>query len=109
MDDPSARFIVDIMTRADADRRGHVAVELAILTMMIDAKLVTIEEAALRIEKIQSVLPEPYQADDVALRVKLITEWLRGHIKQPENQWRPVVIEGGLDQMRETDPDQPKI
>jgi hypothetical protein len=81
--DSATRLIIDHMVRADANRRGHIVVELATLTLMIDAKLVTIEEAAQRIEKIQSVLPPAYQAEDVSLRVKWITDWLRDHEEAP--------------------------
>lgn len=81
--------------RVDANRRGHVVIELAILTMLIDAKLVTIEEAAMRIEQIQSGLPEVYQDPEVSLRTKFVTDWLRSHTRQPAKQWQPVVIEGG--------------
>jgi hypothetical protein len=106
--DSATRLIIDHMVRADANRRGHIVVELATLTLMIDAKLVTIEEAAQRIEKIQSVLPPAYQAEDVSLRVKWITDWLRDHDKKPREPWRPLVIEGGLDQDQISDPDLPK-
>lgn len=98
-------LVFDQAVRADADRRGHFVIELATLTLLIDAKIVTIEEAAQRIEKIQGVLPEQYQAEDVTLRVKHITEWLRGHVKQPRGQWHPVVIQGGLDPKQETNPE----
>jgi hypothetical protein len=93
-----------MLGRSDADRRAHVVVELAALTLLIDAKLATIEEAAQRIEQIQGKLLESYRAEDVSQRLKLITTWLRGHIRQPPGQWTPVVIEGGRD--RDLPPDQ---
>jgi hypothetical protein len=101
------QMVGDLATRADADRRAHVVVDLATLTILIDAKLVTIEEAAARIEKIQSVLQEPYRAEDVSARIKIVTEWLRSHVKQPSGQWTPVVIQGGLDQNPMNDPEPP--
>jgi len=97
-------FLVQHMGRTEADRLGHVIVEFATLSLLVDAKLTTVEEAAQRIELIQSVLPEPYRADDVTERVKLATAWLRSFVKQPRGQWRPVVIEGGLGQDAIDDP-----
>lgn len=102
------QMLVEEVERSDANRRGHVVVELAILTMLIDAKIVTIEEAAQRIELIQSKLPAVYQEPDVGLRVKMITEWLRGHAKGPPGKWRPLVIEGGLSQETASDQFLPK-
>jgi hypothetical protein len=104
MSDGWLEHYVELLGRSDADRRAHVVVELAALTLLIDAKLATIEEAAQRIEQIQGKLLESYRAEDVSQRLKLITTWLRGHIRQPPGQWTPVVIEGGRD--RDLPPDQ---
>lgn len=93
------REMMEAAERVDENRHGHVIAELAIMTILIDAKIVTIEEACERLELIQSVLPERYQSDQAKLRVRLLTEWLRGHVKpdaSPDPQgWTPQVIEGG--------------
>lgn len=83
--------------RTDENRHGHVIAELAIITILIDAKLVTIEQACERLELIQSVLPERYQTDEAKLRVRFLTEWLRGHVTRDTPGWTPKVIEGGKD------------
>jgi hypothetical protein len=98
----------DLLTQTDSDRRSNLVVDLATLTLLIDAKLVTTEQAAQRIEKIQSVLPAQYQTEDVNARLKLATVWLRSHVEQPTGQWRPVLIQGGFDQRRDDGPPQPK-
>ena len=79
----------------DGNRRGATVVELAILTLLIDGKPVTIEGAIRRIEEIHKTQPDKYHDDHTANRLKLITEWLRAHIAQPRGRWTPVVIEGG--------------
>jgi len=90
--------------RIDANQRSNMAVHLAILTLLIDAKIITIEEAASRIEQIPSVLPKAYQGEDVSMRLKWFTTWLRANAKQPPRQWNPVVIDGGLDNGKNSDP-----
>jgi len=81
-------IIIEQAERIDANRKGHVVVELATITLLIDAGLVTTEQVAQRIEEIQSVLPDPYRDEAVSLRVRAITEWLRGHEKQPPTGWK---------------------
>lgn len=90
-----AELLADITTRVDENRSGHVVAELAIITFLIDLKLVTIEQVCERLELIQSVLPERHQSDGAKLRTQFLTEWLRGHVRPEGPRWTPQVIEGG--------------
>ena len=90
-----AMVLEDIATRVDENQSGHVVAELAIITLLIDLKLVTIEQVCERLELIQSVLPERHQSDGTKLRTRLLTEWLRGHARPEGPRWTPQVIEGG--------------
>jgi len=102
-----AARIVTEADRADANRRGHAVIELALLTLVIDAKLATIEQVVQRIQSIRESLPEPFQAEDVGQRVRWITEWLLSHVDRPRGRWTPQVIEGGLDQSSASDQEPP--
>ncbi len=101
--DVLTNLLVEEVARRDHDRRAGVVAQLAALTILIDAKLVSAEAAAQRLELILSVMPEPYQDEGVVQRVSLLTGWLRGHIRQDGPRWTPAVIEGGKDQGSEPD------
>lgn len=94
--------------RANTDRRARAVVELATLTLLIDAGIVTIEKAAQRILEIQCVLPEPYQAPAVNQKLVQITAWLRSHDKSSRSGWIPEALEGGPDPAPADDPFDPK-
>jgi hypothetical protein len=53
--DASFKAGVDSARRVDVNWRANLIVQLSTITLMVDAKLVSIEEAASRIEHIQSV------------------------------------------------------
>jgi len=92
----------------DANFRTSVAVDLATITLLVDARLVTIEQAAQRIEEIQRTLSERFQTPDIAERIAFLTRWLRAHDKPQRSGWTPVVIQGGLDQAPDADPTPPE-
>lgn len=87
----------------DTDWRTTFVLHLATLTLLIDAKLCTIEEAARRVEHIQRVLPEQFHSPDVDQRLGVITDWLRQNENAPKPGWTPEVIEGGQSRDPETD------
>lgn len=89
--------------RVDANRQAHTVVELSLLSFLVDAKIATIDQICQRIELIHSGSPPQYQTDEVKLRLKFVTDWLRGHEKRPRPEWTPEVIQGGLDQSAQTD------
>lgn len=88
----------DLVVRVDENRSGHIIAELAIITLLIDAKIATIPQVCERLELIQSVLPERHQTDGAKLRTRFLTEWLRGHMRPKAQGWTPQVIEGGKDE-----------
>lgn len=91
-------LLIDTMARVDNNRRGHVVADLAIFTILIDAGLLTIQQACERLELIQSSLGENYQTDEAKLRTQQLIEWLRAHEKPGPRGWSPRVIQGGKDQ-----------
>ena len=97
-------LIVKQAAIADANQRASAVAYLATMTLLIDAGLVTIEQAAQRIEQIHRVSPEGYHSPLVAERIQILTVWLRAHDKPQRHGWTPEVIQGGLDHQRETDP-----
>ena len=100
-------LVTDSITRVDANRRGSVVAELAILTILIDAGICSIEEACSRIEHIQSTMGQRYNDDETPKRITQITAWLRAHDKPADSatpRWTPVVLQGGLDHDSPDDP-----
>lgn len=91
-----AESMYDLTARADDDRRASFVTGLAVITMLIDAGLVTIEEAAQRIEMVHRSLPDDQKTEGLRLRILHATEWLRAHLRQPNRAWTPSVIDGGL-------------
>jgi hypothetical protein len=97
-------MVIEDRLRLAATQRATMVAHLATLTLLIDAKICTIEGACQRIEHIQKGLTAPYQDADVSARLGLITQWLRAHDKPDTDgtpaspRWTPVVIRGGLDQ-----------
>ena len=91
-------ILLETIAKMDDNRRGQVVADLAIFTLLVDAKLATIEQVCERLELIQSSLGELYQTDEAKLRTRALTDWLRAHDKPDEPRWTPVVIEGGKDQ-----------
>ena len=76
--------IIAGVDRANQDRRVRTVVDLATITLLVEAGHTTFEKAAQRIEEVQASLPEPYQASDVTRDTGAIVGWLRA---QPPH-WR---------------------
>ena len=62
--------IINGVDRANQDRRARAVVDLATITLLVDAGLTTFEKAAQRIVEIQAGLPEPYQAPAVSRQLQ---------------------------------------
>ena len=92
-----AETIFDVAGRIDDNRRGHFVAELALFTLLIDAGLVTIEQACNRLESIQAALDEQYHSDAITFRLLWLNQWLRGHKQPNQHDWAPAVIDGGRD------------
>jgi hypothetical protein len=82
-------------TLFDIERRARLVTDLATITLLIDAGIVSAEEAAQRIELIQRLMPESFQTDPVSLELKAATGYLRQHAPQDRVPWQPAVIQGG--------------
>lgn len=93
--DPTLTLLLDTISRVDDNRRGHVVAELATITLMIDAGIVTIPQVCERLELIQSGLGERYQTDETKRRIEFLTLWLREREPRDGPRWTPEVIEGG--------------
>jgi hypothetical protein len=86
-----------------ANHTATMIADLATLTLLIDNGLVSIEQAARRIEEIRHVLVgDSILVDD---RIQRLTRWLRENDKPQRRGWKPEVIRGGLDQDQTSDPD----
>jgi hypothetical protein len=87
--------------RMAAHGRANLILQLSTVTHLVDAGLVSIDEAINRIEHLQSVFAKQipgYGDPMVSAGVRLATEWLRAQKKQPRSGWDPVAIPGGLDE-----------
>ena len=73
--------------------------DIATLTLLVDLKLVTVEQVAQRIELIRAALGDQYESDDVKSRLRLVADWLveqNPHAQTERASWTPQVIDGGL-------------
>jgi hypothetical protein len=61
--------ISEMAARVDDNRRGHFAVELALFTLIMDAGLVTVEQACERLAAIEAALSEPCHSEATTLRI----------------------------------------
>lgn len=95
--------IVNLTFAVESDRRASNIIDIATITLLIDANIISIEQAVQRIEHIDSVLLAEKKDEGVALRIQLVTEWLRAHDKSPAGAWTPQVIEGGLTERSDDD------
>lgn len=90
--------IADAVARADDNRRGQVIADLAIITLLIDAGITTIDQACERLELIQSSITDSYDTDKVKQRTQILTQWLRDREKPERTGWIPTVINGGKEE-----------
>jgi hypothetical protein len=90
-----ADFAVKAMQTQDDDRRATTILALAVITLLIDAKVTTIEGAISRIEHIQSTFSDKFKTEAVSSKLAPVLIWLRGHLADKTSAWKPQVIEGG--------------
>jgi hypothetical protein len=85
--------LVRVTLEADADRCVNQTVQLATITLMIEAGLITASQATQRIEALAQELGHAHLADEVRARIGRIVALVGSEARPP--RWRPRVIEGG--------------
>lgn len=81
--------------RIDAHWRTNMIVQLSTLTLLIDANLVSIEEAAARIEQVQVAFAKGdpgYSTPMAQAIIERATAWLRAHEKKPIREWSADIL-----------------
>jgi hypothetical protein len=92
---PPADQLVAAVLDLDADRQADQIVQLATITLLIDAGLITAEDAIARIEALARHLAHAHLADDVALRIERMIELIGERQGSRPRGWQPKLIEGG--------------
>jgi hypothetical protein len=87
--------LVAAVLDVDADRLANQIVQLATITLLIDAGLITAADAIGRIETLTRHLTHAHLADDIAVRVARMVELLSEGREARPRGWRPRMIEGG--------------
>lgn len=77
--------------------------QLAPITLMIDKNIITIEEAAQRIEQLRDVSMKGQDRPTANRLIRITVDWLRSHEKPEASGWQPVVHEGGLSESQPDD------
>lgn len=84
--------------RVNNNRRGQVATDLAIITLLLDAGVVTLEQVCERLEQVRLALGESYRTEEAKKRTQPLIDWLQANAPREPRKWTPEVIEGGKDQ-----------
>ena len=108
MDKPN---ITDVLMEMALDQKQRIAdqvaanfiVDLTPITLMVDKKIITIEEAAQRIEQLRAVSLADQDRPLANEMLQITIDWLRAHDKTEAPGWSPVVHEGGLSQDQKDD------
>jgi hypothetical protein len=93
--DMSEKVAMGSATRIDAGFRSSLVIQLSTITMLIDAKLISIEEAVSRIEQIHSSFAQGdpgYSTPMATDMIKRVTDWLRAHARKPARQWSADIL-----------------
>jgi hypothetical protein len=92
-----ARTIASRIDKSEAqaavNSRALLIIEIATITLMVDAKVITIEESVQRIQKIRKWLLVAFPSDDVSRRVDDAIDLLRDHANDTIPQPRSTVID----------------
>jgi len=88
--------------RVDANRKASVATDFAIISLLIDAGIITIPQLSERLALTQKILGNNYQDEVVTGRLNLLIQALSDSAASGSSQnqpqkalWNPAVIEGG--------------
>lgn len=87
--DVASKFTHENARRIDAHVRVNLVLHLSTITHLVEAKLISIDEAVGRIEQIHSSfadLDPGYANLMVSLGVKRATDWLRSNKKEPRQR-----------------------
>jgi len=80
----------------DAHGRSNIVLQLTPLTLLIDPRIISIDEAVERMEQIHSSLADqmPGYADPMVLAgVKYAIDWLRLHKKEPRPRRKLALVQ----------------
>jgi hypothetical protein len=70
--------LVQFNDARNADRKADTILFLSLITLLIDAKLLSAQQVFERIDLVQPTLPDSYQDYAVVTRLGFLREWLRG-------------------------------
>ena len=87
-------FVMEEKQRNDLNTQGLLAMHLATMTLMIDAKLITAEEAVERIRQSQSWTHTPVAEPQRSPLMLAAIEFFRDASAQGSPRWRPSVVAG---------------
>ncbi len=84
---PVAGMIMAEVNKGDERARikscAQLVIQLATITLLIDAKITTREAAVQRIDQIRRALPEKFQGEDVSTIIESATELLQSVAPSP--------------------------
>lgn len=98
--DPTTAML-GLISQANANVRsfglGSAYAALLPLSLMVDAKLITVDQAISRAESFKAMLAAKNEAGGVAIIEAILGELRHHATRDPDApKWTPVVIEGGL-------------
>ena len=91
--EPLVAAVLDV----DADRCANQIVHLSVLTLLIDAGMISKERAIDRLTSLASQLAHEHLRDEIGGRIDRLVELLGGGRPARPHRWQPKVIDGGLD------------
>jgi hypothetical protein len=89
------QFAAEEREKTAANIRALLTIDLATISLLVDAKIVTVEEAAQRIELVQSSLQADPAHPKQSPLVQVATNWLRSRGLPGQPSWVPTVHQGG--------------
>ncbi len=93
---PPSEHLVAAVLDVDADRCTNQIVQLATITLLIDAGLITAGQAIERVEALKGLLAHEHLAKDIDARIGRMVAWVRNGPRPERPRWRPSIICGGL-------------
>ena len=91
------KLVAETRLMAAATHKATAITDFAIITLLVDAGILTIGQVAQRIEQLRDAIPDGPGRERTIQQLRPIIHLLREGPKQQGPNWTPVVHQGGLE------------
>lgn len=91
------KLMAETRLMAAAAHKATMIADFAIITLLVDAGILTIEQVSQRLGQLRDAIPEGPGRDRAIEQLQPILHLLQSGLKQPGRDWVPIVHQGGLE------------